>query len=70
MNRTAIWAFVLSILGITFPIGMYLGYRARREIARTREYGEPFAKVAIYLGWAYIVVVVVAIIAYLMIFGF
>ncbi|AZG47043.1 DUF4190 domain-containing protein [Gordonia insulae] len=68
-NRTAIWALVLSILGITAPIGLYLGYRARSSIARTRELGEPFARVAIWLGWLYVVVFVLALITYFWIAG-
>ena len=68
MNTMAVWAMVLSLLGITAPIGLYLGYRARTDIARTRQYGEPFAQVAIIVGWAYVAVAVVAILAYLIVF--
>ncbi|MFT4043288.1 MAG: DUF4190 domain-containing protein [Gordonia sp. (in: high G+C Gram-positive bacteria)] len=70
INRTAIWAFVLSFLGITSPIGLFLGFRAKRQISQTREYGSPFATVAIVLGVVYIVVIVVAIVSYLAITGF
>ncbi len=66
-NRLSIWALVLSILGITSPIGLYLGYRSRSQIARTRELGEPFAKVAIWVGWAYMVLLGLIILAYLLI---
>jgi hypothetical protein len=68
-NRTAIWALVLSVLGITSPIGLYLGYRARNQIARTREFGEPFARVAIWIGWLYVVVIVLALITFFWISG-
>ncbi|MEE3851888.1 DUF4190 domain-containing protein [Gordonia sp. LSe1-13] len=68
-NRTAIWALVLSILGITSPIGLYLGYRARGEIARTRELGESFARVAIWIGWLYIAVIVLGLLTYFWISG-
>lgn len=70
MNRTAIWAFVLSLLGITSPVGIYLGYKSRDEIEKTRQYGAPFATVAIRLGWAWIAVAVVAVLVYLFIFVF
>ena len=70
MNRTAIWAFVLSLLGITSPIGIYLGYRARDEIRSRRQYGAPFATVAIRLGWTWVAVAVVALLVYLFIFVF
>ncbi|MFW0783706.1 DUF4190 domain-containing protein [Gordonia sp. CPCC 206044] len=68
-NQTAILALVLSVLGITSPIGLYLGYRAKATIARTRELGEPFARVAIWIGWLYIVVIVLALITYFWIAG-
>ncbi|MEP9415469.1 DUF4190 domain-containing protein [Gordonia sp. VNQ95] len=65
-NTLAIWAMVLSVLGCVSPVGLYLGYRARGQIRRTRQYGEAFAQVAIVVGWAYIVAAVVAIIAYVL----
>ncbi|NDZ92966.1 DUF4190 domain-containing protein [Streptomyces sp. SID6673] len=68
-NRTAIWALVLSILGITAPIGLYLGYRSRASIARSRELGEPFARVAIWIGWLYVAVFVLALLTYFWIAG-
>ncbi|WP_343287351.1 DUF4190 domain-containing protein [Gordonia sp. SID5947] len=68
-NRTAIWALVLSILGITAPVGLYLGYRSRASIARSRELGEPFARVAIWIGWLYIAVFVLALLMYFWIAG-
>lgn len=68
-NRTAIWALVLSILGITSPIGLYLGYRSRSQIARTRELGEPFARVAIWIGWLYLTVIVLGLLTYFWIAG-
>ncbi|GAB89511.1 DUF4190 domain-containing protein [Gordonia rhizosphera] len=68
-NRTAIWALVLSLLGITAPIGLILGYRARSTIARTGELGGPFARVAIWIGWLYIIVLVAALGTYFWISG-
>ncbi|WP_270486623.1 DUF4190 domain-containing protein [Gordonia jacobaea] len=70
MNRTAIWAFVLSLLGITSPIGIYLGYRARDEIRSRPQYGMPFATAAIRLGWVWVAVAIVALLVYLFIFVF
>ncbi|GAC54428.1 DUF4190 domain-containing protein [Gordonia amicalis] len=64
LNRTAVWALVLSGLGITFVIGLVLGYRARAQIRRTREAGLPFANVAIWLGWAYLGVLVFGLLVY------
>ncbi|MFW0793154.1 DUF4190 domain-containing protein [Gordonia sp. CPCC 205515] len=68
-NRTAIWALVCSILGITAPIGLILGYRAKSTIARTRELGESYARVAIWIGWLYVAAFVLALIMYLWIAG-
>ncbi|MEO9330243.1 DUF4190 domain-containing protein [Gordonia aurantiaca] len=64
LNRTAVWALVLSALGITFFIGLFLGYRARTEIRRNRESGRPFADVAIWLGWFYLIVLVFGLLVY------
>ncbi len=65
LNRLAVWALILSGLGITFPIGLVLGYRARGQIRRTRgESGLPFADVAIWLGWAYLGVLVFGLLIY------
>ncbi|MDF3285111.1 MULTISPECIES: DUF4190 domain-containing protein [Gordonia] len=66
-STLAIWAMVLSVIGCTSPIGLYLGYRARNQIRRTREYGEPFATVAIVVGWAYMLALIVAIVAYVIV---
>lgn len=65
MNPLSIWALALSMIGITSPIGIYLGYRSRREVRQSREYGEPFARAAILVGWAYVLVAVIAVLAYL-----
>nr|EMP10861.1 hypothetical protein ISGA_4711 [Gordonia sp. NB41Y] len=68
-NTLSVWAMVLSVLGCTSPIGLFLGYRARGQIQRTREYGSAFATVAIVVGWTYIVAILVALIAYLLLWG-
>ncbi|MGW0038116.1 DUF4190 domain-containing protein [Gordonia sp. NPDC003376] len=68
-NKLSVWAMVLSVLGCTSPIGLFLGYRARNQIRRTREYGSAFATVAIVVGWTYVVAILVALIAYLLLWG-
>ena len=55
---------ILSVIGCTFPIGLFLGYRAMNQISHTKQYGRYFAKVAIIVGWAYVCAVVVALLAY------
>ncbi|GAC66753.1 DUF4190 domain-containing protein [Gordonia soli] len=64
LNRNAIWALVLSVLGITSPIGVFLGHQARTQIRRTREFGAPFATAALWIGYAWIAFVVLGLIAY------
>lgn len=70
VNTLSIWAMVLSVLGCVSPVGLVLGYRARAQIRRTREYGETFATVAIVVGWAYILALVVGLLAYLFLLVF
>ncbi|WP_258307096.1 DUF4190 domain-containing protein [Gordonia paraffinivorans] len=64
LNRTAVWALICSGLGITFLLGLFLGYRARAQIRRTREIGKPYADVAIWLGWFYLSVIVFGLLVY------
>ncbi|MBD0862870.1 DUF4190 domain-containing protein [Gordonia sp. zg691] len=64
LNRTALWALAFSLLGITFVVGLVLGYRARSQILRSRETGLPYATAAIWLGWAYLGVLVFGLIVY------
>uniref|UniRef100_UPI001FF8D27F DUF4190 domain-containing protein n=1 Tax=Gordonia paraffinivorans TaxID=175628 RepID=UPI001FF8D27F len=64
LNRTAVWALICSGLGITFLLGLFLGYRARTQIRRTREIGKPYADVAIWLGWFYLSVIVFGLLVY------
>ncbi|WP_238421899.1 DUF4190 domain-containing protein [Gordonia sp. 'Campus'] len=64
INRTALWALALSIFGITFIVGLVLGYRARTQIRQRREAGLPFATAAIWVGWAYLGVFVFGLIVY------
>ena len=64
VNRMALWALALSILGITFIVGLVLGYRARTQIRQRREVGLPFATAAIWVGWAYAGVFVFGLLVY------
>lgn len=54
-NRLAIWALVLSVLGITAPIGVWMSFRASREIERTRQQGAPLASAALWVGMLWLV---------------
>ncbi|MFZ2510143.1 MAG: DUF4190 domain-containing protein [Gordonia sp. (in: high G+C Gram-positive bacteria)] len=65
---SAIVGFVLSGLGfllITVPFGLWLGYRGLRETQNDVRQGRPFATWAVYLGWAWLVFWVLALISYL-----
>ncbi|MCX2756088.1 DUF4190 domain-containing protein [Gordonia sp. IITR100] len=64
VSRMALWALALSILGITFIVGLVLGYRARTQIRQRREVGLPFATAAIWVGWAYAGVFVFGLLVY------
>lgn len=54
-NSYAIASFVVSIVvfAIGSPVALFLGYKAKREIARNpdRETGAGFATAGIILGW-------------------
>lgn len=52
-NTTAVVALVVA-LAVCGPVGLYLGYAARNEIARTGEQGSGFATAAIILGWLWV----------------
>jgi hypothetical protein len=66
-SGTAIAALVLGICGIVvFPligvVGLFVGYRARDEIARNPELGgEGLATAGIILGWVSIVLVAIGL---------
>lgn len=63
-NTLSIVALVLSVLGVTAPIGVYLAYTSLRTIRRTGELGAPFAEAAKWLGWLWIAFFVFGAIAY------
>ncbi|WP_165943057.1 DUF4190 domain-containing protein [Gordonia zhaorongruii] len=65
VNVMAIVALVLSGLGITSPIGLWLGYRERERCEREGTVGWEFAHAAIIVGWLWIVFLVLGLIAYL-----
>lgn len=52
-NTMAVVAFVVA-LAVCGPVGLFLGYSARNEIARTGEQGSGFATAAIVLGWIWV----------------
>lgn len=64
VNRLAIWALVLSILGVTAPIGLYLAYRSLATIRKTRQSGEPFAVAAKWIGWLWVIFWIIALAGY------
>ncbi len=65
LNRTAVWALLCSFVGFAAPVGVYLGYRARKEIVQKHETGDPFAVAALFIGWAYLTALALGITTYL-----
>ncbi|MFT4200598.1 DUF4190 domain-containing protein, partial [Gordonia sp. (in: high G+C Gram-positive bacteria)] len=65
LNRTAVHALLYSFFGITAPVGVYLGRKARLQIARTGETGEPYAIAALIIGWAYLTALALGLMTYL-----
>lgn len=68
LSINSIVGFVLSALGfllITVPVGLWLGYRGVEETTHGKRAGLPFAKWAIYLGWAWVAFWILALITYL-----
>ena len=51
-NLYAILSLVISI-AVFPPVGIYLGYKAKQEIARTGERGIELAQVGIVVGWIF-----------------
>ncbi|QRY64792.1 DUF4190 domain-containing protein [Gordonia sp. PDNC005] len=65
INYLSIVALVLSGLGITFPFGLWLGYRSRNQIDRDGTIGRHFAVAAIIVGYLWLLALVLGVIAYL-----
>ena len=68
LSISAVVGFVLSGLGfflVTVPFGLWLGYRGLQETENAAREGYAFAKWAVYLGWAWVVFWILALIAYL-----
>ncbi|WP_231650259.1 DUF4190 domain-containing protein, partial [Gordonia sihwensis] len=65
LNWNAVIAFVLSAIGLLSPVGIWLGYKTRRQIDAKRQLGREFATAAIIIGWLWIVFVVLGLLAYL-----
>lgn len=70
-NLTAVWALVLSVLGITSPIGLWLSGVAKRQIKRSGEVGLAYAQAARWVAIAYLValVAVLLLVALLFLWG-
>ncbi|WP_341268171.1 DUF4190 domain-containing protein [Gordonia malaquae] len=65
INYLSIVALVLSGLGITFPFGLWLGYRSRSQIDRDGTIGRQFAVAAIIVAYLWLLALVLGVIAYL-----
>lgn len=63
----AVWALALSVLGITFPAGIFLGHRAMKSIRATDRTGEPYAVAALWIGYAYLAALIGSILVLLII---
>lgn len=66
LNRSAIASVALSVLpmiGLGSALGLFYGYRARRQIAAAqgRQAGRDLAEVGIALGWAGVLLAAVLI---------
>ena len=68
-NILSIVALVLSFLGVTALFGIVCGHVARGQIRRRKEYGEPLATAALWIGYAYVATVVLCLVVYLAIAG-
>lgn len=58
----SIIAFVLSLLGLTAPIGIFLGTRAISQRSAKEDLSRSFAVVAVVLGWLWVVALILAFI--------
>ncbi|SIR98885.1 protein of unknown function [Williamsia sterculiae] len=65
VNRTAIAALILSVLGVTAIIGVVCGHMAKATIRRTKERGEVLATAALWVGYLYLAAALLCLIAYL-----
>ncbi len=63
----AIWALALSVLGISFPAGIFLGHRAMKSIRANDRTGEPYAVAALWIGYAYLAALIGSILVLLII---
>ncbi|PYE18674.1 uncharacterized protein DUF4190 [Williamsia limnetica] len=68
-NVTAIVALILSVIGLTFLIGIVCGHVARAQIRRTGEQGASFAVAALWVGYLYLAASVLVLGGYLYIVG-
>jgi hypothetical protein len=66
-NTMAIIALILSF--VFFPVGLIMGYMAKREIEQTGEDGEGLAKAAIIIGWVHVAILVLVCVGLIAFFG-
>lgn len=62
-NTYAILSLVLAI-AVFPPLGIYFGYKAKEQIARTGERGVELATVGIVLGWIFSAIIGLALLAW------
>ena len=66
LNWNAVFAFIMSAIGVLSPVGIWLGFRTSAQIKRDGGGGSEFATAAIVLGVLWIIVLVLGIITYQM----
>ncbi|WP_156890359.1 DUF4190 domain-containing protein [Gordonia shandongensis] len=64
-NWNAVWAFLMSAVGVLSPFGIWLGYRSRARIDRDGTLGREFATAAIVVGYLWVAFLVLGALAYL-----
>jgi uncharacterized membrane protein len=68
-NTLSVVALALSVIGVTFIIGIVCGHVARSQIRRTREQGDAFAIAALWVGYLYLAASVLVLGGYFYIVG-
>jgi uncharacterized membrane protein len=68
-NVTAVVALILSVLGVTFLIGIVCGHVARAQIRKSGEQGMSFAVAALWVGYLYLAAAVLVLGGYFYIVG-
>ncbi|WP_020106800.1 DUF4190 domain-containing protein [Nocardia sp. 348MFTsu5.1] len=68
-NTLSVVALILSVIGVTFIIGIVCGHVARSQIRRTGEQGDAFAIAALWVGYLYLAATVLVLGGYFYIVG-